>query len=158
MSLVAAGIEPHVVAADAPVEVIAREELLDGEHGRQPELRWDHDEALLRVVRVRVHRLGETPVLEELEFEGRAAPPVEVIERLQPRVEDPIVLMHALSAGTRLFAFEMQGIDWERAGFRKLGPIGQRAGDDEASLPSSGSSWAELAARYQRRWGAATSS
>jgi hypothetical protein len=52
-----------------------------------------------------------------------------------------------------MFAFEMQGIDWEQAGFRKLGPIGSRPGDEEASLPSSGISWAELAAGYRRRWG-----
>jgi hypothetical protein len=108
---------------------------------------------LLRVVRVRVHRLGETPVLEELGFEAAVSPTVEVMERMSPRTEDPIVFMHALSTDTRLFAFEMQGVGWEGAGFRKLGPIETRPGDAEASLPSAGISWAELAARIQRRSG-----
>jgi len=70
---------------------------------------------------------------------------------LPPRTEDPIALVHALSSDTRLFAFEMQGIDWERAGFRKLGPIGMRPGDEDAPLPSTGSSWSELAASLSRR-------
>ena len=39
-----------------------------------------------------------------------------------------------------------------------LGLLARRAGDEEASLPSSGSSWAELAARYQRRREADTTS
>ena len=45
--------------------------------------------ALLRVVRVRSHRLGETPVLEELDFEGTEVPPRDALERLGPRVTGP---------------------------------------------------------------------
>jgi len=107
--------------------------------------------ALLRVVRVRSHRLGETPVLEELDFEGTEVPSLDALERLGPRVQDPIVFMHALSPDTRLFAFVMQQIDWQRAGFRKVQTISARAGDEQAPLPSVGISWAELADRYRRR-------
>ena len=107
--------------------------------------------ALLRVVRVRSHRLGETPVLEELDFEGAEVPSPDALERLGPRVQDPIVLMHALSPDTRLFAFVMQQIDWQRAGFRKVQTIGARPGDEQAPLPGAGISWAELAERYRRR-------
>src|SRR4029077_20233083 len=46
--------------------------------------------ALLRVVRVHAHRLGETPVLEELDFDGSEVPTRDAIERLGPRVKDPI--------------------------------------------------------------------
>lgn len=56
-----------------------------------------------------------------------------------------------LSPDTRLFAFVMQQIDWQRAGFRKVQTISVRAGDEQASLPSVGNSWAELADRYRRR-------
>ena len=56
-----------------------------------------------------------------------------------------------LSPDTRLFAFVMQQIDWQLAGFRKVQTISVRAGDEQASLPSVGISWAELADRYRRR-------
>jgi hypothetical protein len=82
---------------------------------------------VLRVVRVRSHRLGETPVLEELDFEGTEVPPREVLERLGPKIKDPITFMHALSSDTRIFAFVMQRVDWQRAGFRKVETISARA-------------------------------
>ncbi len=107
--------------------------------------------ALVRVVRVRVHRRGETPVLEELAYSGKDEPSADVIEGLAARTDDPVGLVHALSVDTRLFAFEMQGIGWEQAGFLKLGPIAPRSGDEGAPLPSSGMSWAELAAGLRRR-------
>jgi hypothetical protein len=107
--------------------------------------------ALLRVVRVRTHRLGETPVLEELDFKGADVPPREVLERLAPKLSDPIVLMPALSPDTRFFALVVQGVDWQRAGFRKVQTISTRPGDEEAPLPSSGISWAVLAQRLKRR-------
>jgi hypothetical protein len=106
---------------------------------------------LLRVVRVRSHRRGETPVLEELDFEGTAVPSRETLEHLDPKVTDPVALAGAFSPETRFFAFVMQGVDWQRAGFRKVHTISARAGDDEASLPSAGISWAALAERYRRR-------
>jgi hypothetical protein len=100
---------------------------------------------------VRVHRLGETPVLEELDFDGTHVPPRDVLERLSPHLEDPIGLAPALLPDTRFFAFVMQGIDWERAGFRKVQTMSARAGDEEAPLPSAGISWAALAERYRLR-------
>lgn len=103
--------------------------------------------ALLRVVRIRSHRLGETPVLEELDFRGNDVPPRDVLERLGPKVKDPIALVHALSPDTRFFALVVQGIDWQRAGFRKVQTIPARAGDEQAPLPSYGISWAVLAER-----------
>jgi len=66
-------------------------------------------------------------------------------------VKDPIAFMHPLSSDTRFFAFVNQRIDWQQAGFQKIQTIGVRPGDEEAPLPSTGMSWAELAARYRRR-------
>lgn len=106
---------------------------------------------LLRVVRVHAHRLGETPVLEELDFDGTELPARDALERLGPRVNDPITFVHPLSSDTRLTAFVMKRIDWQRAGFRKVQTITSRAGDDQAALPSSSISWTELAERYRRR-------
>ena len=106
--------------------------------------------ALLRVVRIRSHRLGETPVLEELDFKGTDVPSRDALERLGPS-KDPISLVHGLSPDTRLFAFVAKRIDWQRAGFRKVQTISARAGDEQAPLPSYGISWAVLAERLVRR-------
>jgi hypothetical protein len=107
--------------------------------------------ALLRVVRVHVHRLGETPVLEELDFDGSEVPTRDALERLGPRIKDPITFQHPLSSDTRLTAFVNQRIDWQHAGFQKVQTISGRPGDEHAALPSTGISWAELADRYRRR-------
>lgn len=107
--------------------------------------------ALLRVVRVRSHRLGETPVLEELDFKGTHVPPRDILERIGPKVKDPIALVHALSPDTRLFAFVSERINWQRAGFRKVQTIAGRGGDEQAPVPSYGISWAVLAERLIRR-------
>lgn len=106
---------------------------------------------LLRVVRVRAHRRGETPVLEELDFEGTEVPSRAALEHLAPKLTDPVGLASALSGETRFFAFVMERIDWQGAGFQKVETISARAGDDQAPLPSSGISWAVLAERYRRR-------
>jgi hypothetical protein len=106
---------------------------------------------LLRVVRVLSHRLGETPILEELDFEGAQVPSREALEHLSGKDADPIALVDALSPDTKFFAFVMQRIDWQRAGFRKVQTINARAGDDQVPLPSAGISWAVLADRYRRR-------
>ena len=106
--------------------------------------------ALLRVVRISPHRLGETPVLEELDFKGTDVPSRDVLERLGPS-KDPITLVHALSPDTRLCALVAEGIDWQRAGFLKVQTISARAGDERAPLPSFGISWAVLAERLVRR-------
>ena len=105
--------------------------------------------ALLRVVRVLAHRLGETPVLEELDFDGTEVPERDALERLGSRVNDRITFLNP--SDTRVFAFVMQRIDWQGAGFQKVQTITSRPGDDEVPLPSSGISWSELAQRYLRR-------
>ena len=107
--------------------------------------------ALLRVVRVHAHRLGETPVLEELDFDGSEVPARAVLERLSPRSKDPITFKHPLSSDMRFTAFVNQGIDWQDAGFQKVQTIGSRPGDGQALLPGTGISWAALAERYRRR-------
>ena len=107
--------------------------------------------ALLRVVRVHPHRLGETPVIEELDFESTEVPSRDALERLGPKVKDPITLLHVLSPDTRFFAFVMKRMDWQGAAFQKVQTIGARAGDEQAPVPSVGISWAELAERYRRR-------
>jgi len=107
--------------------------------------------ALLRVVRVHSHRLGETPVLEELDFDGSEVPTCDALERLGPRVTDPITFKHPLSSDTRLTAFVNQGVDWQLAGFQKVQTIGGRPGDEQAPLPNTGISWSALAERYRRR-------
>src|SRR6185295_13444904 len=60
---------------------------------------------LLRVVRVHPHRLGETPVLEELAFEGAEVPSRDALERLAPKLDDPVSLAPPLSPDMRFFAF-----------------------------------------------------
>ena len=107
--------------------------------------------SLLRVVRVRSHRLGETPVLEELDFKGAEVPSRDALERLGPKVNDSAASAHVWSPDTRLFGFVMQRIDWQRAGFRKVETISARAGDEQAPVPNVGISWAQLAERYRRQ-------
>ena len=106
---------------------------------------------LLRVVHVRPHRLGESPILEELDFTGGEVPSRDTLERLVPKVRDPIALVPLLSPDTRFFAFVNQRIDWQDAGFQKVQTISTRAGDEQTPLPSAGISWAQLAARYRLR-------
>jgi hypothetical protein len=107
--------------------------------------------ALLRVVRVHAHRLGETPVLEELDFDGSEVPTRDALERLGPRVKDPITFRHPLSSDLRFFGLVNQRIDWQHAGFQKVQTIAGRPGDEQAPVPNTGVSWAELANRYRRR-------
>jgi hypothetical protein len=91
--------------------------------------------ALLRVVRVRAHRLGESPVLEELDFDGTELPARDALERLGPKVNDPITFMHPLSSDTRIFAFVNQRIDWQDAGFQKVQTIGGRLPSEPSCGP-----------------------
>ena len=76
--------------------------------------------------RPRRHKLGETPILEELDFEGAEVPSRDALEHLGGKGADPIALVDALSPDTRFFAFVMQRIDWQRAGFRKVQTINAR--------------------------------
>jgi len=102
-------------------------------------------------VRVRPHRLGESPILEELDFTGAETPARDALEALGPAIRDPAALKPALSPDSRFFAFVMQRVDWKRAGFQRVQTISPRAGDEQAPLPSSGISWAQLAERYRLR-------
>jgi hypothetical protein len=113
-----------------------------------------HRIALVRVVRVHSHRLGETPVIEELDFDGTEVPPRDVLERLGPKADDPATFKHPLASDTRLATIVVQRIDWQAAGFQKVQTIATRPGDEQAPVPSSGISWAALADRYRRQRGA----
>jgi hypothetical protein len=115
-------------------------------------LRLPRRVVLLRVVRVRTHRKGETPVLEEMDYVGTDVPFRDVIETLDGKATDPIA-QDPLSGDTRFFAFPMQGIDWQAAGFEKVQSISPRTGDNEAPLPHAGISWSELANTFRRRSG-----
>jgi hypothetical protein len=105
--------------------------------------------ALLRVVHVRAHRLGETPVLEELDFDGTEVPARDELDRLGAKVNDRISFLDP--SDTRVHAFVMQRVDWQDAGFRKVETITSRPGDDQGPLPSSGISWVALAERLRKR-------
>jgi hypothetical protein len=107
--------------------------------------------ALLRVVRVRTHRKGETPVLEELDYRGTEVPSRDALERLRPKTTNTIADPDPFAPDLRIFAFVAGGIDWQQAGFQKVQTIGVRPGDDQAPLPPSGISWAELAETYRLR-------
>jgi hypothetical protein len=103
--------------------------------------------ALLRIVRVHVHRKGETPCLEELQFSGAELPTQAILEQLEAKVEDSIAMK---SPDARLFALpDLKNAGWKEAGFKKVAAIRERAGDAESSLPSFGIRWSNLVARYQ---------
>jgi hypothetical protein len=107
---------------------------------------------LLRVVRVRQHRLGETPVLEELDFGGTEVPSSEVLELLAAKTKDTIAWDDAFSPDRRIHAFvAADRVDWQAAGFEKVATISARAGDDDAPMPSHGISWAALAESYRSK-------
>ena len=110
-----------------------------------------HRLTVLRVVRVHVHRLGETPVLEELAVEGTEVPSRDALEGTGPKLTERIALMGPSSSDTRFFAFVMKRIDWQRAGFQKVQTIRARVGDEQAPVPAAGISWAALAERYRSR-------
>jgi len=103
--------------------------------------------ALLRVVRVHVHRKGETPCLEELRFSGTEAPSTGILEQLEAKVNDSIAMM---SPDARFFALpELKNSGWKEAGFQKVATIPERTGDSESLLPSYGIRWSNLVIRYR---------
>jgi hypothetical protein len=105
--------------------------------------------ALLRIVRVHVHRKGENPCLEELQFSGSELPTPEILEELGPKVKDSMTMM---SPDGRFFALpDLKNAGWKEAGFKKVATIPERAGDSECALPSSGVRWSYLVARYRQR-------
>jgi hypothetical protein len=111
-----------------------------------------HRVELLRVVRLRQHRLGETPVLEELDFRGAEVPSRDALDLLAAKTSDTIAWESDFSPDRRIFAFvAADRIDWQAAGFQKVDTISARPGDDEAPLPGQGVSWAALAESYRNR-------
>ena len=105
--------------------------------------------ALLRVVRVHVHRKGENPSLEELQFSGTELPSSRMLEQLPARVNASIAL---LSPDARFFALpDLKNAGWQEAGFKKVATIPERAGDSESVFPSSGIRWSQLVARFRQR-------
>lgn len=96
---------------------------------------------LLRVVRVKKHRLGENPILEELQFRGSRVPSQERLDRLKPRVRGTIALFHE----PRFSAFIAHDkIGWAQAGFRRVASFAPRSGDEEAQARS-GVAWTAIA-------------
>jgi hypothetical protein len=107
---------------------------------------------LLRVVRIKSHRRGETPYLERLDFHGSAVPSAEELERLEATGREPANAIHASPDDVRFTAFTAADkIGWEDAGFVKAAAIAPRPGDDEANWPGYGVSWSTLAERYRRQ-------
>lgn len=105
--------------------------------------------ALLRVVRVKTFRLGETPILEELEFRGFDLPSQQALDQLVPKVKGTV----GLFGEPRFSAFTAHDkVGWEEAGFKKVASFAQRSGDDAASAPN-GLSWSALADRLRAEKG-----
>jgi hypothetical protein len=105
--------------------------------------------ALLRIVRVHVHRRGETPSLEELRFSGIELPTLGTLATLEAKIKDSIAMM---SPDARLFALpDLKNAGWKEAGFRKVATIPEREGDSKSALPSFGVRWSNLVVRYRQR-------
>jgi hypothetical protein len=108
--------------------------------------------ALLRVVRVKSHRLGEVPYLERLDYDGSQLPSAEEIEGLVSTNKHPVDMIHASSGDTRFTAFTaVDKIDWAKAGFTKLVTVAARPGDEQAISPSDGVAWSALVESYRKQ-------
>jgi hypothetical protein len=90
--------------------------------------------ALLRVVRVKNHRLGETPILEELQFEGSELPPRAELDQTPAKPKSIALGSNPRFSGSRGCKF-YRGT-WEQAGFRKAAKFAPRAGDEDAECSS----------------------
>jgi Domain of unknown function (DUF4259) len=106
---------------------------------------------LLRVVRVKPHRRGETPYLERLDFDGSELPSASELEQLEATGKHPVGPIHASSAEVRFTAFTAADrIGWSEAGFVKAATLAPRPGDQEAPPPSCGIAWSTLAQQFRR--------
>jgi len=115
-------------------------------------LRLPNGIALLRVVRVKSHRRGETPYLERLDFTGSQLPSASELEQLEAGATDTLDTLHASPGEIRFSAFTaIDKIGWREAGFEKVATISPRPGDDQATWPSYGVAWSTLVARYRQR-------
>ncbi len=107
---------------------------------------------LLRVVRVKSHRRGETPYLERLDFHGSEMPSARELEQLEATGKDPVDNLHASSGDIRFTAFTaFDKIGWREAGFEKVASTAPKPGDDQVNSPSYGVAWSALVARYRQR-------
>ena len=111
---------------------------------------------LLRTVRVRSSRYGESPTLEVLEFNGSEVPPPEVIRHLPGKTDT------TYEGGEGFYPRFGAMLDagngnagWKEAGFRKVASIPTREGDEIPSELDTGERifWSGLARIYQRRKG-----
>lgn len=108
--------------------------------------------ALLRVVRIKSHRRGETPYLERLDFNGPAVPSAYELAQLDAAGKNPVNNLHASSGEIRFTAFTgSDKIGWREAGFEKVATIAPRQGDDQAFWPSYGVAWSALVRQYRQR-------
>lgn len=108
--------------------------------------------ALLRVVRVKDYRVGEDPILEELQFSGFELPSQSELDQLKAVVTSNI----ALGGESRFSAFIGAGpykLNWEQAGFLKVARLAPRPGDQEAST-NTGVAWIAIAGRFrgEKQW------
>jgi hypothetical protein len=108
--------------------------------------------ALLRVVRVKDYRVGEDPILEELQFRGSDLPTQSELDQLKAIGKSKI----ALGGEHRFSAFIGNGpynLSWEQAGFQKVARFAPRPGDQEAEA-STGVAWIAIAGRLrgEERW------
>jgi hypothetical protein len=103
--------------------------------------------ALLRVVRVKDHRVGEDPILEELQFSGSELPSQSDLDQLKAVVKSNI----ALGSEPRFSAFIGPGpykLSWEKVGFRKVARFAPRPGDQQATA-NTGVAWIVIAERLR---------
>lgn len=108
---------------------------------------------LFRTVQIESYRLGEIPILEELEFDGPEVPEVEIIEQLPAR--------DLKKCGRVLwpdgpFRVTDYGTDpgWSNAGFRKVAKIPTRLGDEtlKKSMVEIQLMWHGLAEEFQNNF------
>jgi hypothetical protein len=91
--------------------------------------------------------MGETPILEELQFSGFELPSQSELDQLKAVVKSRI----ALGSEPRFSAFIGSGpykLNWEQAGFRKAASFAPRPGDEEARADT-GVAWIEIARRLR---------
>ena len=98
--------------------------------------------ALFRVLRVDSNRLGELPLLEELEYDGPGVPPEEIIQQLPARDVSGRILWPKTPFWATDYTYDP---GWMKAGFRKIARIPVGCGDDAAEVSNQQMMWGYLA-------------
>ena len=107
--------------------------------------------ALVRVVYVQSSRYGESPTLEELEFDGPTVPPAKIIQQIPARIEDFREFLSEFRPNARFSVMlDAKNAGWKEAGFRKVANIPARAGDEVLGDSGWGTFWSRLAMLYRR--------